>query len=52
MTGREIWKAARDKYRQRLQAIIDGHPVDGIKPMTPDEARKTLAEFDAGRKQK
>jgi len=45
MTGQEIWKSARDKYRQRLRAIISGHPLNGD-PMTPDEARKALEAFE------
>lgn len=48
MTGQQIWEAAKNKYRDKLQALIDGRPVTGIKPMTPEEAKATLAEFDKG----
>jgi hypothetical protein len=45
-TGKKVWEASREKYRAKLQALIDGRPVTGVKPMTPAEAKATLAEFD------
>jgi hypothetical protein len=50
MTDHDVWEESRNKYREKLRALIDGKAVTGIKPMSPEEARKTLAAFESHRR--
>jgi hypothetical protein len=52
MKDTEVWEAARNRYREKLRALIEGRPVTGVQPMTPEEAKATLAEFEKQHKQK
>jgi hypothetical protein len=51
MKDTEGWEAARNKYRDKLRAVIDGRPITGVH-MTPEEAKAILATFEEQHKQK